>query len=175
MIAAVETEEWRVVPGFPLYQASNLGRVRRHPDHPSHLMRDELRPTPNKSGYPRVAFMRGGRPVYIGVHQAVCAAFHGPKPSPRHEVAHNDSNPANARADNLRWATRAENHADKRQAGTHREGERIPWSKLTEREVKAIRSMLADGVKQSVLARAFGVNTGTIHHIMIRRTWAHVA
>ena len=43
------------------------------------------------------------------VHQLVCEAFHGPRPSPKHVVMHLDDNPLNNRADNLKWATQKEN------------------------------------------------------------------
>jgi hypothetical protein len=43
------------------------------------------------------------------VHQLICEAFHGPRPSPKHVVMHLDDNPLNNRADNLKWATQKEN------------------------------------------------------------------
>ena len=44
-----------------------------------------------------------GEPCHI--HFLVCTAFHGPKPSENHQVAHADGCPSNVRSDNLRWAT----------------------------------------------------------------------
>ena len=44
------------------------------------------------------------------VHRLVAQAFLAPPPSEKHtEVMHIDGDPANSRADNLRWGTRAEN------------------------------------------------------------------
>jgi hypothetical protein len=169
------SEEWREVVGFPLYQVSDLGRVRRHPDHPSHLPREALAASQTSRGYLCVRLMRDKRAHWLLVHILVCEAFHGPKPSPDHEVAHGDGRPGNARADNLRWATKIENHADKRAHGTHREGVTIPWARLNERDVHIIRSLLADHVSPSTVARAFGVSVSTIEGIKYERNWKHVA
>lgn len=45
----------------------------------------------------------------IKVHQAVCEAFHGPKPFPEAVVIHRDENGLNNRPENLRWGTQKEN------------------------------------------------------------------
>lgn len=173
--AVIDTEEWREAPGFPLYQVSSEGRVRRHPDHPSHLMRDELARSPTSHGYSCVRLMRDKRAHWLTVHRLVCEAFHGPAPSEKHEVAHNDSDRSNNRASNLRWATRIGNFADKRTAGTHREGEAVPWAKLTERDVRTIRRLIAEGVSVTAIARAYEVSNGAIDGIKSGRNWAHVA
>lgn len=46
------------------------------------------------------------------IHTLVCLAFHGPKPTPKHQVAHKDCNKMNNGYLNLRWATPKENIAD---------------------------------------------------------------
>lgn len=43
------------------------------------------------------------------VHQLVCSAFHGKKPTPRSVVIHIDENGCNNEATNLRWGTQKEN------------------------------------------------------------------
>ncbi|MES2295233.1 MAG: HNH endonuclease signature motif containing protein [Pseudomonadota bacterium] len=45
----------------------------------------------------------------IKVHQAVCEAFHGPKPFPEAVVIHRDEDGLNNREDNLKWGTQKEN------------------------------------------------------------------
>ncbi|WP_449411892.1 HNH endonuclease signature motif containing protein [Methylobacterium komagatae] len=59
--------------------------------------------------YPTVSLARDGFGHRRLVHRLVCEAFHGPAPTPEHQVAHADGTRWNARADNLRWATRTEN------------------------------------------------------------------
>jgi hypothetical protein len=69
----------------------------------------------------------------------------------------------------LRWATIAENHADKIIDGTHARGERHPMVKLTAADVLAIRSSDRRG---RALASEFGVHEATISDIRTRKTWA---
>lgn len=75
----------------------------------------EKRLTPNSAGYLGTS-LNGRR--YL-VHRLVCEAFHGPAPEATMDVAHNNGNRTDNRAENLRWATRAENIADQRKHGTH--------------------------------------------------------
>lgn len=62
---------------------------------------------------------KGARHVYFGryikgignvkVHQAVCEAFHGPKPFPKAVVIHENECGLDNRPENLRWGTQKEN------------------------------------------------------------------
>ena len=45
----------------------------------------------------------------IKIHQAVCEAFHGPKPFEKAVVIHKDENALNNRPENLKWGTQKEN------------------------------------------------------------------
>ena len=45
----------------------------------------------------------------LKVHQVVCEAFHGPKPSANSVVIHLDEDGLNNRPENLRWGTQKEN------------------------------------------------------------------
>ena len=106
---------WVPISSAPRYLISNDGRVWS-----THLGR-ELALTPHpKSGhiYVRLADGGGNRPVFK-VHRLVALAFIGPPPSPKHEVCHNDGNPANNAVGNLRWDTRSENVLDQVRHGTH--------------------------------------------------------
>ena len=46
------------------------------------------------------------------IDHLVLEAFHGPKPSPKHESCHYDDVSSNNRADNVRWDTRERNRRD---------------------------------------------------------------
>ena len=46
--------------------------------------------------------------------------------------------------------------------------------KLTEEEVREIRSLFAQGAAKSRLAAAFGVSRITVRSIVNRKTWAHL-
>lgn len=108
-------EVWLPVPGHHPLEASSLGRVRSLPyESPmpnGGIKVNQLSPTygveakaAKESSYSRrqITFRRK---VYK-VHQLVCLAFHGPPPTPRHEVLHGDEDAHNNRPGNLSWGTR---------------------------------------------------------------------
>lgn len=103
-------------------------------------------------------------------HRLVCELAHGPPPTPEHEAAHGCNNSLCFNADCLRWATTAENNADKLVHGTHNRGERHNMARLTVSNVREIR---ADLVSTNVaLAARFGVSTAHISAIKSRKYWA---
>lgn len=105
-------------------------------------------------------------------HVIVCTEAHGPRPTPGHEAAHSCGVRRCVNPRHLRWATTAENHADKHAHGTDARGERNPAHRLTADQVVAIRSRLARGEHMRDLAVEHGVVPSTIQHIAARTTWA---
>lgn len=101
--------------------------------------------------------------------RVVCEIAHGPPPTPDHEAAHGCGNSLCFNADCLRWATPVENNADKLVHDTHNRGTRHGQARLTEQDVRAIRS---SGDGPDVLARRFGVSVKHISNIRRRRVWA---
>ena len=110
-------EVWENIPGYPSYQASSAGRIRRRAGTPRCLSDRILAPKtrqarPGFLPYRDVALSEGGVVKTETVHKLVCLAFHGDRPSAAHEVAHKDGDPANNEATNIRWATVSENKSD---------------------------------------------------------------
>jgi hypothetical protein len=89
---------------------------------PGHLG-NAVNPWTDKDGYQHVTLRKDGADKRFAVHVIVCTAFHGPRPSDRHQAAHNDGDPGNNRVSNLRWATPKENQADRRRHGTAERGD----------------------------------------------------
>jgi len=112
---------------------------------------------------------RGG---YAAAHIVVCKAAHGPKPSPRHEVAHSCGVRACINPRHLRWATPSENQMDKVAHGTHNRGERHNMAKLSAEQVQAIRART--GQTHNEIAREFGVTGPYISLIRSRKFWRHI-
>lgn len=163
-----QAEDWRRIPSFPRYEANAAGRIRR-------IGQDSaLALCPTRRGYNNYRLARDGSYVNVHGHVLVCEAFHGPRPSPKHEVAHEDGVAGRDSADNLSWKTRAENHADKRRHGTHRQGRDISWAVLQPENIPIIRARLAAGEPMSRIGADYGVSEGAINGIRIGRNWKHV-
>lgn len=110
---------WKPVPSYPGVLASSEGRI---------VLPPRYAPLPN-GGFriytpePTVGQDRKAKKdaahVYKGtytffygnikVHQAVCEAFHGPKPFDGAVVIHLDEDAKNNRPENLKWGTQKEN------------------------------------------------------------------
>lgn len=181
-------EEWRKVPGFPAYSVSNYGRVTRTSPSPRYAVTGKMLGSKSAStGYRFVSLYLDGEQFAQGVHVVVCTAFHGPRPSPDHQATHKDGSRDNNHADNLRWATRQENMADKYIHGTmplgdnHHSrlrpdrmarGERNGGGgKLTESDVRKIRK---DGRLHYVIAKDYGVVKSMVSMIKRGEVWRHV-
>ena len=122
----------------------------------------------NKKGYGVFHVARKA----VAAHVFACEAVHGPKPTPLHEVAHSCGNGhlACCNPRHLRWATKAENHADKRKHGTVQRGVKNPSNKLTESDVRQIRFLLGM-VPQRTIADMFGVSQTAVSRISLGKIW----
>jgi hypothetical protein len=168
----ISAEEWRDVVGFEAhYDVSSHGRVRRKETGCI------LRPWIAGAGYCYVELRGVNRKRRVTVHILVAEAFHGPRPSPRHEVAHWDGIATHNSADNLRWATHAENVRDQQRHGTlctpilH--GSSHPRAKLTDQDVIRIREAYHGRRGQlTELAHVYGVHRSTIRRAAIAATYA---
>jgi hypothetical protein len=168
-------EEWRPVPGFTAYEVSSLGRVRRATPSRTSAAGRIFKPHPDDKGYPCVGLrVSEGVRKKKRVHSLVCEAFHGSRPSPSHEVAHNNGVRADVRASNLRWDTHAGNLADMVAHSTSPRGERQGAAKLTESIVRELRARRAKGEAIALLSREFGVHWVTVYDAVTGRRWKHV-
>lgn len=114
-----------------------------------------------------------GKHITVSVHRLVCEAFHGPCPAGQ-ETAHNNGVKTDNRADNLRWDTRPGNMADKLVHGTMYQGTRHDRAKVSEDQVRSIRSRWTAGETQISLASAYGLAQSQIGRICRRESWKHL-
>ena len=130
---------------------------------------------PNARGYVQVSVRLDGRERLISAHRVIYEHVHGPIPD-EHEVNHKNGDPSDNRESNLEVVTHTENvrHAG-RTLDRLRRGASHPKAKLTDADVRAIRSALAGGESSRSVAQRFGVAPSGVVRIGNRQMWAHVA
>lgn len=149
---------WVALPGWSFYEVSRLGQVRRRAGTPKCRSGRVLKSHVNDKGYLAVHLRQEGREKQMAVHTAVALGFIGEPPTPRHEIAHGDGNPLNAELSNLRWATHAENEADKAFHGTLMRGETHPSARLSDADVERIRELRIAGRTYTEIAHDHGIS-----------------
>jgi hypothetical protein len=104
MAAQIFGIEWRPIPGFDRYEASEFGDIRRG-------LRI-LIPTEGRTGHLRVTVYAAGRQYRTGVHRLVCMTFHGLPPDDKPLACHENGVPGDNRPANLYWGDYDDNRAD---------------------------------------------------------------
>lgn len=179
------SERWLPVVGFEgFYEVSDQGRVRsldrtvpqggrsvglgRTRVVPGRVLRAAV--NRQRGGYRQVNLIAHGKQHQRRVGRLVAAAFLGPCPLDQ-EVRHGFGGSADDRLENLSYGTHVQNCADRITHGTHLQGEKCPQARLSEADVRRIKS----GIEPAeMLAAVFGVHPGHINNIRRGTRWAHV-
>lgn len=129
-----------------------------------------LRPKP-KQGYPAVDLQVRGR---VCIHTLVAEAFIGPRPSWARTVNHKDGNRTNNRAENLEWASYAENNRHARLTKLNNQhGERCNLTVFGDNTVDAIRLLWPTRrFTQKELGALFGMSETHVHEILAGKSRA---
>ncbi len=168
-------EVWRAVPGYEgFYSVSSLGRVRSEDRAVTGKLGSTRRlpgklmcPTPDSNGYMQVRLSLRTNYKTWKVHKLVLIAFTGEKPVGM-QCCHNDGDKTNNTAENLRYDSVKGNCADRIKHGTQQRGERVFTAKLTEEQVKSIKS---DQRGCREIARHYGLHHGSVSSIKTGKTW----
>lgn len=143
-------EEWRGIEGFPSYQVSSHGRVRRVTEG-RHLQAGELiSQNTTEDGYKYVSI---GSHVLFKVADLVACAFIGAKPK-GFQTHHIDKDKSNNWLYNLAYVERRSHMS------AHK---RIP---LTAKQIEAIKLLRSAGKSTRQIAEMSGLSTGLISNIM---------
>ena len=161
--------EWRPCYGYPDYEISEFGSVRRI----STSVQGSWKAGREKTQWLRNGYLMVKMPGNKSekVHRLVTLSFLGEAPSMRHEVAHGDGIKTSNHYSNLRWATRRENMQDAMQHGTAAYGERSGRAKLTRLQVEQLRSRALSGLTQQALAAEFGISSAHVCGILSGKYW----
>lgn len=159
-------EIWKNIPSLPGYQASSDGRIRK-----GQTVLGVLSPCYSQEGYPRYSVKRKGKNISITGHILVCEAFHGKKPTEKHEVRHLDGSKNNNHPGNLKWGTRKENIKDQIAHGTSNHGERNGRAVLTRNIVEEIRDKYKNGTSGHKLLKQYKISKTQMYRIINFEQW----
>lgn len=115
--------EWRNIPGFPGYQASDGGHIRS-------LMRKVprvLSPDVGHAGHLRVTLATADGYRRVFVHRLVAATFIGEPPAGTGFIDHVDRDPSNNEPGNLRWCSLSQNNRNRPADGVTFEAQKKRW------------------------------------------------
>lgn len=165
--------EWRVIPGFSRYSASEEGDLRR--DVRMRTGPGLVAQRPDSYGYLSVSLTDDdGRERKVQTHRLIAAAFLGPNP-PGLIVCHGPAGKLVNTPSNLRYDTYAANNADMLRDGTALTGSRHPSSKLDERKVAEILQLIvARNLTHKQIGALYSVDGACIGRIALGLTWRHV-
>lgn len=160
---------WKALPeGFGPYEVSDHGDVRNYE-------RNTMKkPTMGGWGYYVVGLWRDGIGTNYFVHRLIALAFLG-EPDDKFDVNHIDGDKTNNRLSNLEYLSRADNMRHAHRNGLCVRGSRAWNAKLNEDLVRSIRARVEAGESQSAIAREVGINSATMHAMIKRKKWRHVA
>lgn len=160
-----DTERWLAAPGYDgLYEVSTHGRVR------SLRKGKVMSPGSGKDGYPIISLYGPTGRKGITVHRLVALTFVPGQNTLHKEVAHLDGVRTNARADNLMWTDKIQNHSHRKAHGTWPSGENSPRAILTWAKVDEIR-LKRKSTTAAILASKFGVSRETIYDVWREKSW----
>lgn len=172
------TEVWLPVLGYEgHYEVSDHGRVRSLPRKVSlynpQWGKMQKRQLPGRvlalslvpGRYVPVALSKQGTAKTQEVHRLVLEAFVGLCPEGM-EGCHNNGDRYDNRLSNLRWDTRANNHADKRKHGTHLSGEKAPGSTISrERLISAKKDLDSGDFTQEQIQEKYSLSKRTVSQL----------
>jgi hypothetical protein len=173
-------ETWKAIEGYEgFYEVSDQGRVRsldRTIVNGRGISRRYrgciLKAMPNTNGYPTVFLSKGSHKDTRRIHQLVAVAFVGPIPQ-GHEVCHRDDVKTHNVPTNLVYQTHSKNMEDRCENGGTARGVRNGLAKLTDDDVRTIRSLR--GVKsQREIGKMFGVSHTVVWQAQTGKCWSHV-
>lgn len=135
-----------------------------------------LKKSLDRLGYFSVRLSKNGKAQNCLVHRLVALAWIGQPPEGMPHINHIDGNKQNNHVSNLEWCSPIHNINHAIQSGLHPspKGQTNIKAKLTDEQVKDIRSREKYRGLVSALAKEFGVGRLCISRIRRGVTWAHI-
>jgi len=169
----IDDEIWRDVPDSDgKYQVSNYGRVRSFAyskEHPRIMKQCII------NNFNAVSLKIKQKSVTTYTHKLVASVWLEKKSENQVHVLHLDYNIRNNHANNLRYASHEEvvEHQREREKDPSRK-KQINNSKLTEKDVALLKSMIERGVSNVTIAKLFRISDMQVVRIKRGENWGHV-
>lgn len=168
---------WTAAAGFPDYEVSDTGLLRRAFGGGGRYPSGSLLRGESIKGYRRAHLRREDGAHRVMIHRLVLLSFSGQSKDPeRSQVNHKNGKRDDNRLENLEWCTHRENNAhswrDLGRRGPH--GVAIRASHLVDADIVEIRRRHAMGMAVRSLAADYRVSGVTIYSIVKRKTWKHI-
>lgn len=163
----VEVEEWKVIPEFPNYEVSNLGRVKSlQYKNNERIMKQSSLPR----GYLAFHLANNGIRKYYLAHRLVLHVF-DPRENEGELIArHLNDNTSDNRLSNLTWGTHKDNMEDLAKSGK-RKGVLNFQSRLTEQQVIDIFNNKKSCRK---IAKEYKISRTVVSNIKNKKAWEHL-
>jgi hypothetical protein len=178
-------EEWKTIPDFEDYTASNLGNIKRKITISKAGWAGKrsvggliLSPKIKANGYLEVSLrLTPGVRKSAYVHRLVFMAFHGLIPS-HLEINHIDGDKSNNSLSNLELVDKSGNIKHAYRTGLRKtrdmRGDNHPSVKLNTSIVMEIKGLFALGQKVKDIATRLNIPRGTVSGICYNLSWKHV-
>lgn len=159
---------WRPVVGYEgLYEVSDTGLVRRLAvrDSCGRQRKGRVLRQVEDRRYRRVTLSKDSRPLNVSVHKLVAEAFLGVRPDGC-VINHKDGVKANNQPGNLEYVTQAENNRHAVALGLKASGERHGQTRLSTRQVEAVRVEFSRGLSIARLTALTGMSPRQVSRIV---------
>ena len=167
-------EVWLPLPSNTSYDVSNFGRARSYAGNGrGRLTKPKmLKGQITKLGYYSYQLRFNKKRKNKFAHHLVLETFISDKPNGL-QCAHLDGNPLNNKLSNLKWCSQSENQKHRVLHKTDMRGEKHIKSKLTKKDVFAIRrDHKRYVVTYRMLAKKYGVSKSLIDKVICKTNWS---
>jgi hypothetical protein len=169
--------EWRDIPGYEHYEASDAGQIRSKLPSKMTPANHILKPRIVGAGYYGVSLYRDGKKTDLYVHRLVMLAFHGHSEL---QVNHKDFDKSNNALDNLEYCTGRANTNHAWNGGVLQPppvliGEAHGRAKITNAQAMEVKRLLEwDKIGSTEISRITGISRHIVEQIKANKTWTHI-